>query len=41
MRLKLINARAERELGPDVFESSGEAQISLTSQEEKTAYRPV
>jgi propionate CoA-transferase len=40
MRLKLINALAERELGPDVFESSGEAQMSLISQGDKIAYRP-
>ena len=34
MRLKLINALAERELGPDVFESSSDAHMSLKSQEE-------
>ena len=34
MRLKLITALAERELGPDVFESRNDAHSSLDAREE-------
>jgi propionate CoA-transferase len=39
MRLKLLNALTERELGLDVFESSAEAQSSLASQEDNAVGR--